>query len=306
MVAAGCAAAAAILGFHVLKRNRAARLGADRARRARSSSAGCVLGGFLSSLVAVSRGHALAGAVARLVRRQGAAPRRPSGPSRPPPPAGRPPPPRHLRTRAAPGLRLGPSGLRVGPVRRQRPAGVRPAAAGRAPVPRPTAVPRRTPPPWPAPGAAAGPRPAAVLVACVVTWVFSSLAVLLMVGTALVVAADPDLLFDEMYRQNPDLADQGLTERLAPGPHLRHGRRRWSPGRWPRSCWPSSSSGAPAGPGSRCWRRPVGAGGLCLVGCAAVRVWWCRCFACVVTFSLLLRPDVRALVRRAVIQCSHE
>ena len=47
MVAAGCAAAAAILGFHVLKRNRGARIGADRRRRAAlperdsSSAASC-------------------------------------------------------------------------------------------------------------------------------------------------------------------------------------------------------------------------------------------------------------------------
>ena len=38
MVAAGCAAAAAILGFHVLKRNRGARLGADASLAAARSS----------------------------------------------------------------------------------------------------------------------------------------------------------------------------------------------------------------------------------------------------------------------------
>ena len=53
MVTAGCAAAAAILGYHVLKRNRGARIGLT-VLAVPLFIAGFVIGGFLSSLVAVS------------------------------------------------------------------------------------------------------------------------------------------------------------------------------------------------------------------------------------------------------------
>ena len=53
MVAAGCAAAAAILGYHVLKRNRGARIGLTVLALPLFIS-GFVIGGFLSSLVAVA------------------------------------------------------------------------------------------------------------------------------------------------------------------------------------------------------------------------------------------------------------
>jgi hypothetical protein len=51
-----------------------------------------------------------------------------------------------------------------------------------------------------------------VVAACVVTWVccaFTALLAVLLVG---VLAADADALFAEMHRQNPDLANQGVTD----------------------------------------------------------------------------------------------
>ena len=45
------------------------------------------------------------------------------------------------------------------------------------------------------------------------TWVCSSLAVLVVSASAVVVAASPDLLIEEMYRQDPDLAAQAMTQR---------------------------------------------------------------------------------------------
>ena len=53
MVAAGCAAVAAVLGFHVLRRNRSARLGVTVVAIPLFFT-GMVTGGFLSSLVAAS------------------------------------------------------------------------------------------------------------------------------------------------------------------------------------------------------------------------------------------------------------
>src|SRR5215212_1811419 len=53
MVAAGCAAVAAVLGFHVLRRNRGARLGVTLVAVPLFLT-GLVTGGFLSSMVAAS------------------------------------------------------------------------------------------------------------------------------------------------------------------------------------------------------------------------------------------------------------
>jgi hypothetical protein len=54
-------------------------------------------------------------------------------------------------------------------------------------------------------------RPPAVTWACILTWLFSFPAALLFAATVVVIAADPDQLVQEMQRQNPELADQ-LTE----------------------------------------------------------------------------------------------
>jgi ABC-type siderophore export system fused ATPase/permease subunit len=51
-----------------------------------------------------------------------------------------------------------------------------------------------------------------VIVACAITWTccaFTALMSLLLVG---VLVADADALFAEMYRQNPSLADDGLSD----------------------------------------------------------------------------------------------
>ena len=73
------------------------------------------------------------------------------------------------------------------------------------------------PVPWPTPYGTreAAPRlarPPAVVWACVLTWVFSGFVLVGLGLTVLVLIASPDLLFDELHRQNPDLADQGMTD----------------------------------------------------------------------------------------------
>lgn len=168
MVTAGCATAAAILGYQVLRRSRSARL-ALTVIAVPLFLTGMVTGGFVSSVVAAAalmlwlqpsrdwfRGSGAA------APRDGALAPRMSAPADPP----------------------------VAPVPAAAPA---PQVTGR--------VPRA--------GAA---RPPAVAGACVLTWVGSGLTALALVASAVVLALDPDVLLDEAHRQNPDLADQGVTD----------------------------------------------------------------------------------------------
>jgi hypothetical protein len=81
------------------------------------------------------------------------------------------------RTAAAPAAMVGP--VEAGP-----PAAVRPAAA----------------------------RPSSVTAACIVTWVVCGLALVVMGMTLLVLLAAPDLVFDEVRRQDPGFGQDGLSE----------------------------------------------------------------------------------------------
>ena len=70
---------------------------------------------------------------------------------------------------------------------------------------------------WPTPYGTRSPaprlaRPPAVVWACVLTCVFCGIVVAALGVTVLVMLASPDALFEELHRQNPDLADQGLTD----------------------------------------------------------------------------------------------
>lgn len=175
MLLAGCATAAAVLGFHAMK-------GSARARLALAVLAvpiffgGFATGGFLTSLVA-------AGAML---------------------------------------LWVGPSALwfRGEPI------------PERAPRPEPRPLPSRQPPPVsspvarPTPGPVAGTqaliapdqpitrRPDALVWACVLTWAFSLLTIVVMAASAVLMASNPDVIVDELARQNADLAD-GDTALLA-------------------------------------------------------------------------------------------
>ncbi len=50
------------------------------------------------------------------------------------------------------------------------------------------------------------------MAACVLTWVCCAFTALLSILLVAVLAADADALFAEMHRQNPDLADQGVSD----------------------------------------------------------------------------------------------
>ena len=192
MVAAGCATAAAILGYQVLRRSRSARL-ALTVLAVPLFLAGLVTGGFVSSLVAAS--------VVMLWLQ----PARDwfDGINRPAP------------TRAAPTASTTASTT------------ARTLDAGPSPYEQPLARPheqplaRHVPPlaPYPLPheGAPPLPRPGAVGVACALTWASSGLSALGMALTALLLALEPDTLLDEVHRQNPELAQQGVSDGLLVG-----------------------------------------------------------------------------------------
>jgi hypothetical protein len=263
MVAAGCAAVAAVLGFHVLRRNRGARLGVTLVAVPLFLT-GMVTGGFLSSVVAAS---------ALLLwlepsRNWFDGVRPPSAPERTPdrrqstsPQASPPPPMPRQQTPTAPGPHHG--------------FGTPPAV----PAPVGTRPPER--------------RPAAVMWACVLTWVLSGMAALVMGLSALVIALEPQLVFDELRKQNPDLSTQDVTERAVQvATYVTAGVaiawalvatvlavlvvRRVA---WARIALLASAAGA---------------GGACLVASLGSVLMVVPAFGCAVAFSLLLRPEVRA------------
>lgn len=109
------------------------------------------------------------------------------------------------------------------PARRPEPAAWQQPPAG--PAATPPAEPRPYPgfgtvatpyggPPAPgAPAAPVGRRPAAVIWACVLTWSLSGLIAVGMVISALVIAMSPELVMDELRKQEPSLAED-VTEDL--------------------------------------------------------------------------------------------
>jgi hypothetical protein len=257
MVAAGCATVAAVLGFHVLRRNRSARLGLT-VLAVPIFFTGAATGGFLSTVVAMSvlllwlepSRNWFDGV------RPASAPDRAAAGWPPPPPETPPPAP-----------------------------------------PAPTSAPRPhqgfgTPAASPAAGRAER-RPAAVMWACVLTWVLSGMAALMMGLSALVIALQPDLVFDELRRQNPDFGEQGVTDRavqiatyVAAGVTVL-----WALAAVVLAVLVLRRSG---------WARiallvsAAGAGGACLVASLGSVLMVLPAFGCAVTFSLLLRPEVRA------------
>lgn len=261
MIAAGCAAMAAVLGFHVLRRNRGARVGVTVLAVPLFFS-GTVTGGLLSSVVAFS--------IALLwlepsrnwfdgVRPSPESDRGTTGERRTAPPgfgSPQPPPP-------------------------PAPSAPRPHQGfGTAPTTAPAqAVPEQ--------------RPAAVMWACVLTWVLSGLAATMMVLSALVIALEPAVVFDELRRQNPELGEQGVTDRAVQvATYVTAGvtvvwalaavvlavfvLRRFA---WARVALLASAGGA---------------GAVCLVASLGSLLMVLPAFGCAVTFSLLLRPEVRA------------
>jgi hypothetical protein len=185
MVAAGCATAAAILGYQVLRRSRSARL-ALTVLAVPLFLTGLVTGGFVSSVVAAS-------AVMLWLQ-----PARDwfDGVTRPAPAApvaGRPVPAPPVAT---PPVAPPPAASEAGPF---PPGAIAGQPTGVRPEPR---------------LAMAAPRPPAVVGACVLTWIFGTLTALGMIASAVAIALRPELIFDEVHRQNPELAAQDVSDQL--------------------------------------------------------------------------------------------
>lgn len=172
MVTAGCATAAGILGFHVLRRSRSART-AVTVLAVPIFLAGMVTGGFITSVVAAS---------AAILWLQ---PARSWFDGKPPPER------RTTRAPAGPPVVASPF---VGPYAPQ--------------TAEQTAV---------SPQVTRADRPRAVLWACLVTWVCSALVTLGLVASAVALAVSPDLMLDQVHKDNPDLAAQGISDDLLIG-----------------------------------------------------------------------------------------
>lgn len=184
MVAAGCATAAAILGWHVLQRNRQARV-ALAVVAVPLFVSGLVAGGFLSSLVAAAAAM-LWLSPSREWFDGRTAPEGARDPGSPDFRGARPPAPTGPPTYSPPPSRT--------------PFGQPPVVQGRYAEPAtPTRVDR---------------RPDAVNVAFVLTVVFAGLVLVMTSIAVAVMLSSPDLVLEEMRRQSPELADQGISDTM--------------------------------------------------------------------------------------------
>lgn len=304
LVSGGCAAAAVVLGVHVLRRSNGARV-ALSVLAVPLFVTGLLTGGVLSSVVAgavvllwlePSRDW-FAGRPARELeprqrpesRDDAAASAREDARSAPADgPAWTPRP--HPGFGAAPGSGTSGSSQAPTPEHAGVPTGA-PVPPG-APPPHGEPAPYAPPvtygaPPHPAPAR----RPAAVLWACVLTWVCSGLAAAMMGLVAVVVAAAPDLVFDQLQQQNPELAGSTTQASLASAAYVVGGvtvvwsavacvlavlvfRRR----PWARVALVGCATGA---------------GAVLVLGVVSSFVLVLPLAACVATVVLLMRPDVR-------------
>jgi hypothetical protein len=90
------------------------------------------------------------------------------------------------------------------------------AAAPSAPAAAPAAEPHAAEPVRPAPSAALSPgaRPGGVLAAAILTWIFSGLTLVALVGSLVYVLANADSVWHTALQREPSLADQGATQQL--------------------------------------------------------------------------------------------
>ena len=205
MVAGGCAAAAGILGYQVLRRSKPARI-ALTVLAVPLLLSGMVTGGFLSSLVAASafllwlppaRDWFAGREPVRRVPTEAGPARGSNGPGSQrsgetpawPPPL--PAPPSHAtEARPVTGFGSAPTAGAPAPT-----APTAPLARGSAWLP-------------------ASSRPSTVIWACALTWLFAGLGAITMVAGLAYLAVSPDSLIADMRAQNPELADAGLTDRM--------------------------------------------------------------------------------------------
>ncbi len=132
-----------------------------------------------------------------------------------------------------------------------------------------------------------------MVVACILTWVLCTLAVVFTVMGAWLVAANPELVRSQIERQNPDLLEQGLTQRaLEVSTQVTAAAT---------TLWSAVAGGFAVLAYRRVpWARialmvSAGLAGLvCLVASLGSFLLVVPAVGCAVAFSLLLRPEVRA------------
>src|SRR3954451_12966190 len=206
MIAAGCATAMAILGYQTLQRSRGARLALTLLAVPLFIS-GLATGGYLTSAVAAAVGTlwlrpARLWFDGKVVPTAGGAASATPSQTRPvwPPPydPGRPPEP-------------GPASPDQPPVDQARPQPGCPPATPSQWAPLPSS---RYGVPSPVASGATGARPPTLVWACVLTWIFSSLAAVVCVTSIVVLAQDSGVILDKMHDQNPDLAARGVSDHL--------------------------------------------------------------------------------------------
>jgi hypothetical protein len=132
-----------------------------------------------------------------------------------------------------------------------------------------------------------------VIWACVLTWACTALVVVGLGTTVLVLLLTPDLLFDELHRQNPDLADQGLSDGdIEAASYITAGL--FVP--WALAAAVFAIQAFRRIPwGRRALVISAGvAGGVSLLGMFASTIMVLPFVAAVVTVALLSRPEVRA------------
>jgi hypothetical protein len=165
MVLAGCATTSAILGWHALRGSVRARLGLA-VLAVPIFLGGFAVGGFLTSLVAAGTVLMFAGPSALWFRGEPI-----PEPAKPPRAPERPPlPERRPGASARPGATL----------QAERPTTTPTTSTATGPVTR---------------------RPDSLVWACVLTWAFSALTVVVMVASAVLMASNPDLVVDELRSQ---------------------------------------------------------------------------------------------------------
>lgn len=259
MAVAGCATAAAVLGYHVLKRSHRARVGLT-VLAAPIFLGGLATGGFLTSLVAASSVLLWIGPSAAWFR-------------------GESPPSGMDRSRAG---RPAPSAFDApAPPRSEQPP---PAAEpfGRPPVrteQQPPTGPVRPP----------GGRPDGLVWACVLTWAFCSLTLVVLLTSVVLVSINPDLVLDELRRQGRELPD-GVGLLTATTLVLAGVAGIWSLAAivlaalaYRRVAWARSALQVSA----------AGAAVLCLVASLSSLLALVPGVVCVLTVVLLTRPEVR-------------
>ena len=262
MLLAGCATAAGVLGFHAMRGGTRARIGLS-VLAVPIFIGGLATGGFLTSLVAAGTALMWVGPSALWFR-------------------GEPIPE--------------PASLSASRAEHVRP----PPAATRVPFAQPDPQPDQrvdpsTPPQVGAAPAATTRRPDAVVWACVLTWAFSSITLVVMAASVALMATNPDLVLDELVRQNSDLAG-GDTTRLTDATYATAAvAGGWSLAAmvlavlayrrvgWAR--WGVLSSAAVAGV-------------VCLVAILSSLLLAVPAGACLATVVLLSRPEVRTWFNR--------